>query len=127
MINDHDDFEANSSVVLLTTFVFYIVLFCVLWTKSTAGDETIPIYGPVAGSGRVRCGPVGSGVVRCGPMRSGAVNSQTGSAPVQSAPRPHQTRLFRPEFWDVPPQHPISSGGAKVRPARARYPAVKCW
>jgi len=43
------------------------VLFCVLWTKSTAGDETIPIYGPVAGSGRVRCGPVGSD----------AVNSQT--------------------------------------------------
>ena len=34
---------------------------------------------------------------------------------------------FRPGCWDVPPQHPISSGGAKVRPARARYPAVKCW
>jgi len=63
MINEHDDFEANSSVVLLTTFVFYIMLLCVLWTKSTAGDEAIPLWS--------------GGWVRCGPMRSGAVNSQT--------------------------------------------------
>jgi len=69
-INERDDFEANLSVVRLTTFVFYkiyIMLLCVLWTKSTAGDEAIPLYGPVAGSG----------VVRYGPMRSGVVNSQT--------------------------------------------------
>jgi len=58
MINEHDDFEANSSVVLLTTFVFDIMLLCVLWTKSTARDDAIPLYGPVAGSGRVQCSPV---------------------------------------------------------------------
>jgi len=74
MIHEHDDFEANSSVVLLTTFVFYIVLLCVLRTKSTAGDEAIPLYSPVAGSGSIRCGPVGpvwSSAVRyrCGPVR----------------------------------------------------------
>jgi len=61
MIDEHDDFEANSSVVLLTTLVFNIMLLCVLWTKSRAGDEAIPLYGPVAGSGRVRCGPMRSG------------------------------------------------------------------
>jgi len=32
---------------------------------------------------------------------------------------------FHPRCWVVPPQHPISSGGAWVGPARARIPAVK--
>jgi len=37
MINEHDDFEANSSVVLLTTFVFYIMLLCVLELNQQLG------------------------------------------------------------------------------------------
>ena len=37
----------------------------------------------------------------------------------RSAPRPPQMRSFRPGFWVVLPQHPISSGGVKVGPARA--------
>jgi len=64
MINEHDDFEANSSVILLTTFVFYIMVLCVLWTKSRAGDEVTPA--------------IWSGDwVRVTPGVAGAVNSQT--------------------------------------------------
>jgi len=49
------------------------------------------------------------------------------SAPGRSAPRPPQRdrsapsseTTFRPRYWVVPPQHPISSGGAKLRPVKA--------
>ena len=46
----HDEVETNLSIVLLTIFVFHIVLLYVRWTKSRVGDETIPLldrWGPV--------------------------------------------------------------------------------